>query len=145
MMTHFIRPQNTLHLIWPQKIFVKLRFSLWATTFFGVFWTVLSMIGPNLYIRIFMSLTPEILNIAPAIIRTYALSFLLLPMFLLAASLWFAMPVTEFLVMVYAAITIKTIQKHCRIAAPNILLDKSTFLQQNFNIRSFDFFQNDPQ
>ena len=34
---------------------------------------------PNLYIRIFMSSTPAILAIAPAIIRIYALSFLLLP------------------------------------------------------------------
>ena len=42
--------------------------------------TALSMLCPNLYIRIFMSPTPEILRIAPAIIRTYALSFLLLPL-----------------------------------------------------------------
>lgn len=42
--------------------------------------TALSMLCPNLYIRIFMSPTPEILRIAPAIVRTYALSFLLLPL-----------------------------------------------------------------
>ena len=41
--------------------------------------TALSFAAPNLYIRVFMSPTPEILAIAPAIIRTYALSFLLLP------------------------------------------------------------------
>lgn len=50
-----------------------------ATAFFGVFWTALSMACPNVYIRIFMSPTAEILDMAPAIIRTYALSFLLLP------------------------------------------------------------------
>ena len=33
---------------------------------------------PNLYIRIFMAPTPEVLDMAPAIVRTYALSFLLL-------------------------------------------------------------------
>ena len=38
------------------------------------------MACPNLYIRIFMSPTTEILNMAPDIIRTYALSFLLLPL-----------------------------------------------------------------
>ena len=50
-----------------------------GTAFFGVFWTALSMACPNVYIRIFMSPTAEILDMAPAIIRTYALSFLLLP------------------------------------------------------------------
>ena len=38
------------------------------------------MICPNLYIRIFMSPTREILEMAPAIIRTYSVSFLLLPL-----------------------------------------------------------------
>ena len=50
-----------------------------TTAVFGVFWTALSMACPNLYIRIFMAPTPEILAMAPAIVRTYALSFLLLP------------------------------------------------------------------
>ena len=56
-----------------------LRLSLMTTVFFGVFWTALSMAFPNLYIRIFMTPTQEILDMAPAIVRTYALSFLLLP------------------------------------------------------------------
>ena len=62
-----------------QRIRETLRLALWTTVFFGVFWTALSMACPNLYIRIFMSPTPEILDMAPAIIRAYALSFLLLP------------------------------------------------------------------
>ena len=37
------------------------------------------MVCPNIYIRIFIAPTPEILAMAPAVIRTYALSFLLLP------------------------------------------------------------------
>ncbi len=61
------------------RIRETLRLALWTTVFFGVFWTALSMICPNLYIRIFMSPTQEILEMAPAIVRTYALSFLLLP------------------------------------------------------------------
>ena len=61
------------------RIRETLRLALMTTAFFGVFWTALSMACPNVYIRIFMAPTPEILDIAPAIIRTYALSFLLLP------------------------------------------------------------------
>ena len=61
------------------RIRETLRLALWTTAAFGIFWTALSMGCPNLYIRIFMSPTAEILEMAPAIIRTYALSFLLLP------------------------------------------------------------------
>ncbi len=127
------------------RIRETLRLALWTTAFFGVFWTALSMACPNLYIRIFMSPTREILEMAPAIVRTYALSFLLLPfnifstyyfqaimkpkaafvvsvarglvvsgaLILLlprlagAGSLWLAMPVTELLVMLYAAAAIR--------------------------------------
>ncbi len=62
-----------------ERIKKTLRLALWTTVFFGVFWTALSMACPNVYIRIFMAPTPEILDMAPAIVRTYALSFLLLP------------------------------------------------------------------
>ena len=61
------------------RIRETLRLALGTVAFFGVFWTALSMAVPNLYIRIFMSPTPAILQIAPSIIRTYAVSFLLLP------------------------------------------------------------------
>ena len=61
------------------RIRETLRLALWTTACFGVFWTALSMLCPNLYIRIFMTPTAEILDMAPAIVRTYALSFLLLP------------------------------------------------------------------
>ena len=123
------------------RIRETLRLAIWTTVFFGVLWTALSMACPNLYIRIFMTPTTAILAMAPAIIRTYALSFLilpfnifstyyfqaimkpraafvvsvarglvvsgalilLLPMFCHASSLWLAMPITELLVMIYAA------------------------------------------
>lgn len=107
------------------------------------------MVFPNMYIRVFMTPTPEILTIAPAVIRTYSLSFLLLPFNIFstyyfqaimkpraaftvsvsrglvisgiliillptvlgADSLWLAMPVTELLVSVYAALTVKSTAK----------------------------------
>ena len=132
-----------------ERIKETLRLALWTTIFFGVLWTALSMICPNVYIRIFMAPTPEILAMAPAIIRTYALSFLLLPFNIFstyyfqaimkpkaafivsvarglvisgilimalpiltgADSLWFAMPITELLVMVYASTTISKYTK----------------------------------
>ena len=123
------------------RIRETLRLALGTTAFFGPFWTALSMACPNLYIRIFMAPTQQILEMTPAIIRTYALSFLLLPVnifstyyfqaimrpkaaFIVSAarglvisgalilglpalagadSLWSAMPITELLVVVYAA------------------------------------------
>lgn len=122
------------------RIKETLSLALWTTVFFGIFWTTLSMVCPNFYIRVFMSPTQEILAMAPAIVRTYALSFLLLPFnnfstyffqaiaqpkeaFVVsvarglvisgililvlpilagASSIWFAMPITEFLVAFYA-------------------------------------------
>ena len=61
------------------RIRETLRLSLGTTAVFALFWTAFSLLAPNLYIRIFMKPTAEILRIAPAIIRTYAISFLLLP------------------------------------------------------------------
>jgi len=128
-----------------ERIKETLRLSLVTTAFFGVFWTALSMACPNIYIRIFMTPTPEILDMAPAIVRTYALSFLLLPFnifstyyfqaimkpkaaFIVSVSrgfvisgilililpsavspdaVWFAMPITELLVMIYAVSAVR--------------------------------------
>ena len=61
------------------RIRETLRYAIWTSFIFAAFWTTLSMAVPNLYTRIFMDPTPEILAMAPAIIRTYALSFVLLP------------------------------------------------------------------
>lgn len=69
---------------------------------FSVFWTALSLSWPNLYIRIFMRPTAAILTMAPGIVRTYAVSFLLLPAVLGPTAIWWAMPVTELLVACYA-------------------------------------------
>ena len=126
--------------------------ALGTTAFFGLFWTALSMACPNLYIRIFMAPTQEILEMTPAIIRTYALSFLLLPVNIFstyyfqaimrpkmafivsearglvisgalilglpalagADSLWSAIPITELLVVIYAA---GALRKYTRMLA----------------------------
>ncbi len=127
------------------RIRETLHYALWTSAFFGIFWTALSMAVPELYIRIFMTPTDEILAMAPAIIRAYALSFLLLPFNIYstyyfqaimkptaafvvsvarglvisgalililplvtsADAIWYAMPVTEVVVMVYAALMMK--------------------------------------
>ena len=127
------------------RIRETLRLALGTTAFFGIFWTVLSVAVPNFYIRVFMSPTPAILEIAPAIIRTYAVSFLLLPFnifstyyfqailqprasFIVSVSrglvisgilililpivagpdaLWLAMPITELVVALYVAASIR--------------------------------------
>jgi len=57
-----------------------LKYSLYTVAFFSIFWTVLSLAYPNLYIRIFMNPTENVLKIAPEIIRTYSISFILLPL-----------------------------------------------------------------
>ena len=126
-----------------------LRLALITTAFFGIFWAAISMACPNAYIRIFMSPTPEILEIAPAIVRTYALSFLLLPFNIFstyyfqaimkpraafivsvarglvisgilitvlpalvsADAIWLTMPITELVVMIYAAAAVRRYTK----------------------------------
>lgn len=131
------------------RIRETLGLALKTAAIFGIFWTVLSFACPNLYIRIFMKPTPSILAMAPAIIRTYASSFLLLPInifstyyfqailkpkaaFLVsvgrglvisgililllpslagADSIWFAMPITEALVLIY---TLSAIRKYTK-------------------------------
>lgn len=123
-----------------RRIRETLQYALYTTAVFSLFWTALSLLYPHLYIYIFMNPTDSILAIAPDIIRSYSLSFLLLPLNIFstyyfqalrkpviafavsvsrgcvisgvlimtlpllagADSLWFAMPVTELLVAVYA-------------------------------------------
>ena len=62
------------------RIRAVLRLVLVSCAAFSVFWTALSLAWPNLYIRILMRPTAAILAMAPGIIRTYAVSFLLLPL-----------------------------------------------------------------
>ena len=56
-----------------------LKYALYTAGFFAILWTVLCLTIPNQFIHIFMTPTKEVLEIAPSIISTYGLSFLLLP------------------------------------------------------------------
>ncbi len=127
------------------RIKETLRYSIITTAVFGLFWTLMSMAIPNVFIRIFMSPTEEILSIAPAIIRTYAVSFLILPFNIYStyyfqaimkpktafvvsvmrglvisgalililplvfapSSLWWSMPLTEALTIIYVIVKMK--------------------------------------
>lgn len=56
-----------------------LKYALMTAALFGIIWTLAAEFVPNMFVRIFMTPTETILNIAPSIIRTYGISFLLLP------------------------------------------------------------------
>ena len=62
------------------RIVQTLKYSLYSAFFFGILWTVLIFAFPNSFIRIFMAPTDEIFRIAPFIMRSYGISFLLLPL-----------------------------------------------------------------
>lgn len=104
MLTHFLGKKNTLRLVRPTDLLSKLKsiavtgfathhfrqfrrkpwkslkYALCTVSAFSIFWTAVSLAVPNLYVHIFMSPTENILKIAPAIIRSYGISFLLLPL-----------------------------------------------------------------
>lgn len=63
----------------PDRIRTCLKYGLYTCTAFALFWTALATIYPNMFVYLFMEPTESVLEIAPAIIRTYGLSFLLLP------------------------------------------------------------------
>ena len=56
-----------------------LKYAIYTAIGFGVFWTIISLSAPNMFVNIFMNPTQAVLDIAPTIIRTYSLSFLILP------------------------------------------------------------------
>lgn len=62
-----------------ERIAQILKYALGTAAVFGLIWTALAVFVPNLFVRIFMTPTEEILTIAPGIIRSYGISFLLLP------------------------------------------------------------------
>ena len=57
-----------------------LKYAVGTAFVFGIIWTAACLAAPNMFIRIFMTPTDSILEIAPAIVRSYAISFLLLPL-----------------------------------------------------------------
>lgn len=63
-----------------ERIRETLKYALCTAAVFGLIWVELCLLAPNMFVRLFMQPTEEILAIAPAIIRSYGLSFLLLPL-----------------------------------------------------------------
>ena len=79
-----------------------LRYAVGTAVVFGAIWTFAALAVPNLFVRIFMTPTESILRIAPAIIRSYGISFLLLPFNIFSTYYFQALmkPVTSFVVSV---------------------------------------------
>lgn len=63
-----------------ERISQILKYALGTAAVFGLIWTALAEFTPTLFVRIFMTPTEGILAIAPNIIRSYGISFLLLPL-----------------------------------------------------------------
>lgn len=62
------------------RIKTMLKYNAATSIILGVIWTALCILFPNGFIHLFMQPTESVLSIAPAIIRAYAISFLLLPL-----------------------------------------------------------------
>lgn len=62
-----------------QRIREVLKYAVGTAVVFGVLWTGAALLVPNMFTCLFMTPTETILEIAPAIIRSYGISFLLLP------------------------------------------------------------------
>ena len=63
-----------------ERISQILKYALGTAAVFGLIWTVLAEFIPTLFVNIFMTPTENILAIAPNIIRSYGISFILLPL-----------------------------------------------------------------
>lgn len=85
-----------------ERIAQILKYALGTAAVFGLIWTALAVFAPNLFVRIFMTPTEEILTIAPGIIRSYGISFLLLPFNIFSTYYFQALmrPITSFVVSV---------------------------------------------
>lgn len=59
-----------------QKFF---KYGLYTCIVMGIFWASLTMLFPNATVKLFMKPTAEVIKTAPAIIRAYGVSYLLLP------------------------------------------------------------------
>ena len=62
------------------RINQTLKYALQAVAFFSIVWTALILLLPKAFVYIFMAPTPSVLAIAPRIMRSYVISFLLLPL-----------------------------------------------------------------
>ncbi len=62
------------------RVIETLKYSLYTVAAFGIVWTILICLFPITFIKIFMTPTDGVLEIAPMILRLYGISFLLLPL-----------------------------------------------------------------
>ncbi len=94
-----------------QRISQILKYALGTAAVFGLIWTALAVFVPNLFVRIFMTPTEKILSIAPNIIRSYGISFLLLPFNIFSTYYFQALmkPSTSFIVSVSRGVVISGI------------------------------------
>lgn len=68
-----------------------LKYGLYTSAVFGLLWMGTMLAAPNLFVNLFMTPTPAVLQIAPGILRTYGISYLLLPFNLFATYYFQAM------------------------------------------------------
>lgn len=85
-----------------ERINQILKYAIGTAVVFGVVWSALAIFVPNLFVRIFMTPTEKILAIAPKIIRSYGISFMLLPFNIFSTYYFQAMlkPAVSFIVSV---------------------------------------------
>lgn len=85
-----------------ERIGEILKYAIGTAVAFACIWTGLAELVPNLFVRIFMTPTEGILAIAPGIIRSYGISFLLLPFNIFSTYYFQALmkPKTSFIVSV---------------------------------------------
>lgn len=55
------------------------RYSLYSSAVMGIFWVAVMMLFPNVVLVLFMDPTQAVKEIAPAILRAYGISYILLP------------------------------------------------------------------
>ena len=85
-----------------ERIREVLKYALGTAFAFGLIWSGVSLAVPNLFVHIFMTPTDSILKIAPTIIRSYGISFILLPFNIFSTYYFQALmkPTTSFIVSV---------------------------------------------
>ena len=103
------------------RIHQTLRYALITAAVFGVLWTVLVEFSPNLFIYIFMKPIEHILAISLNIIRSYGISFLLLPFNIFSTYYFQALmqPKTSFIISVLRGFVISGIVNHFAFAETN--------------------------
>lgn len=132
-----------------------LRYAIYTSAVIGILWMAAALAAPNTFVRIFMDPTENVLRIAPEIIRTYGLSFLILPLNVFATfyfqsvmqpkfafavsaargcivsgifitllpavfgadAIWFAMPLTELIIMAAVIFMMKSTEKNIEAAS----------------------------